>query len=1023
MEQVSLLFSLLFFTAFAIYLFFGIYIIHLNPKATLNKLFLVVCMSLCLWSLGFSIANSAPNLEMCLFWRRVSALGWASIYSLFLHFLLLLTSEKCSPKPWRLCLLLYVPAVINIYVFSISKKMTAVQYNLVRMDYGWVNIAVNNGWDFFFYAYYVGYILASLVIVWRWKRATSDENVRGQAKLIFFSILAALLLGSLTDVVLSSKLVNPLPQMAPVFTLIPIMAIYYSIKRYGLMPKEEVTESEIILSDVMRRKVYNYLSVAFFAGGVLCGLSYFLPHMITGNLQSMLDVSKLLFLLGFAIQIFQQIKNENIKELLIMTVTLFSIPLTTLIFLEYASVTVWVVPIILMMVSLVFNTRKPLTLLTATAIITQILVWIYAPKGPIQMDEFDYIARIGVFILALWIGLIVNKIYVAKLKENACQIGFQRIISELSFDFISVNQRNIDEKINNLLKKIGEFFKVDRTYVFLINHRDNTVTYTQEWCNQRIEPAGAIQKVPVEEFPWWMEQLKKEKMICIEEVSKLPEEAGAEKAQLTRRNIKSLVGVPIEGDRELLGFLGMDSVTSPVKWSDCPIKLLEILANLLADGLNKIRAEKEIEFMAYYDHLTGLPNRILFSDKLNKAIDQAKETEGFIGVMFLDLDSFKMVNDTMGHSSGDILIKEVAQGLVRCLRKTDTVARFGGDDFLIMIPNVQDAEDVVKIAKNLMALFEKPFKLNGQEFFITCSSGIAVYPADGEDAETLIKNAEIAMYMAKSEGKNNYVLCTADIKENVKKNIMLSNNLYRAQERNELTVYYQPQIKLCTGQIVGLEALLRWRHPQMGMISPGVFIPLAEKNGLINSIGEWVLKTASSQNKKWQDMGMPPLRMSVNLSVSQFLNPRIVENVDNILKETGLSPQYLELEITESIAAKEIHYTIDKLNKLKELGVSISIDDFGTEYSSLSRLKMLPVDLIKIDMEFIHGIEGSEKDKAITKVIIDLAKSLGLEVLAEGVETESQLEFLNRKRCDYVQGYYYYKPMPAEEIEKLLKVI
>ena len=386
----------------------------------------------------------------------------------------------------------------------------------------------------------------------------------------------------------------------------------------------------------------------------------------------------------------------------------------------------------------------------------------------------------------------------------------------------------------------------------------------------------------------------------------------------------------------------------------------------------------------------------------------------------MDLDSFKMINDTMGHSRGDEILKRVAQNLTNILRKTDTVARFGGDEFLIMLDNIENEKNISDMGNKIMDTFKRPFIIDEHEFFITGSAGIAVYPGDGEDGETLVKNADIAMYRAKANGKNKYVMCTENMKEEVKKNMTISNHLFRARERGELMVYYQPQINLQTGKIIGLESLLRWNHPTFGMIPPNVFIPLAEKNGSINSIGEWVLRTACNQNKAWQDMGLLYARIAVNLSVIQFNDPLIVEKVDKILKETGLSPKHLELEITESIAVKENKNVVDILDRLKKLGVSISIDDFGTEYSSLSRLKTLPIDRIKIDMQFIHGIEGNEKDQAITKIIINLAKSLNLEVIAEGVETKGQMEFLNQKMCEEAQGYYYYKPMPAEELEEIL---
>jgi EAL domain-containing protein (putative c-di-GMP-specific phosphodiesterase class I) len=339
----------------------------------------------------------------------------------------------------------------------------------------------------------------------------------------------------------------------------------------------------------------------------------------------------------------------------------------------------------------------------------------------------------------------------------------------------------------------------------------------------------------------------------------------------------------------------------------------------------------------------------------------------------------------------------------------------------LLLNNISSREAAAKIAGSVLGMFNEPVILNGQEIFVTASAGVALYPKDGEDVETLIKNADIAMYRAKSRGKNQYLLCSENMKDEVVEEIKLTNLLYRAQERNQLTLFYQPQIQLGTNKIVGLEALLRWKLPDLGMVPPLRFIPLAERTGLINPIGEWVIRTACQQNKMWQDMGLGKLRMAVNLSVNQLRNSRLVSQIEGILKETGLPAEFLELEITESVASSQTDHLIRVLSNLKELGVSISIDDFGTQYSSLSRLKMLPIDRIKMEMQFVHGIEGSEKDKAISLVIINLAKSLGVKVLAEGVETVSQLDFLNQKMCDEVQGFYFYKPMPAEEIEKILR--
>lgn len=778
-----------------------------------------------------------------------------------------------------------------------------------------------------------------------------------------------------------------------------------------------------MLNSKTRIWLHFYLSIAYISGGMICFLPCFFPDMVSGQegLRSTLWAGGLLFILGMLILLLQAVKCEKIKNILILGMMLFSIPVVTLGFIEYAGITVWAFPAVLMFVSLVFNTRVPLILITAMSVVTQLLLWINVPGKRVQVDEFDYVIRIGIYLIALWLGLFINRVYIERLKENSCQIEFQKLISDISFDFISVSQSNFHGNINAMLKKTGLFFQVDRTYIFWINNPDGTMTYACEWCREGTAPEGErIPQIPLETFPWGMEQLRGNRIIYIKDVDKLPEDAAPERKQLTRRGVKSAVIIPIVENGEILGFMGFDSLLSHKSWSDDYIQMLKILSNLLANGLLKIKSEEKIEHMAYYDYLTGLPNRLLFSERLVRSLGLARRDDRLVGIIFLDLDSFKMVNDTMGHSAGDTILQEVAGGLTRRLRKTDMVARFGGDEFLIMVNDLEDYESIRGAADTIMAMFETPFNINGQAFFITGSAGIAVYPFDGEDAETLIKNADIAMYMAKNGGKNQYALCAADMNEKVKTNVSLSNGLYGVEARNELVVYYQPQIRLQTGSIVGLEALLRWNHPELGMILPRVFIPLAEVNGTISTIGQWVLKTAIRQNKKWQDMGFPHLRIAINISPVQFNNPDFAENLDQILKEEGLNPGYLELEIPESIATKESGHILNTLNKLKQLGVTISIDDFGREYSSLNRLKTLPVDRIKIDMQFVHGIEGSEKDQAITKVIINLAKNLGLEVLAEGVETMPQMEFLNKRMCDEVQGYYYFRPMTAEEIEDML---
>jgi diguanylate cyclase (GGDEF)-like protein/PAS domain S-box-containing protein len=440
---------------------------------------------------------------------------------------------------------------------------------------------------------------------------------------------------------------------------------------------------------------------------------------------------------------------------------------------------------------------------------------------------------------------------------------------------------------------------------------------------------------------------------------------------------------------------------------------------------NEIEARKIVEDkvtrMAFLDTLTQLPNRRLFDDRLRQSILKADREQKEIGLMYLDIDNFKQINDNLGHVKGDRLLVEIANRLRKNLRKVDTIARVGGDEFLIIVDGIKDINHVKRIAEKLMMCFGLPFQLGQKMVNITTSIGISIYPQDGPDFETLIKNADAAMYRAKETGKNRYEFCTLLLKDYLSQKVKLTEDLKNAIEKNELELYYQPQVKSSIRKVTGVEALLRWNHPELGMIGPSVFIPIAESSGLIIKIGEWVLNAACRQNKSWQDAGLESIPISVNVSVKQFRNGHIIKNVRDILKETGLDPQYLELEITESIVVEDVENITRMLVDLKDMGIKLAIDDFGTEYASLNYLKQLPIDRIKIAMTFVRGIGSNPKDEIITKTIIYLAQSMDMKVIAEGVETVEQLDFLQRANCDDIQGYYFFRPMRLMKFENLLR--
>lgn len=1014
------LFSWMFFIACITYFYWGMYLIRMNPKEIINKTFLYLTIALSIWSFGYGMSNSVLDLENALLWTRLASAGMMFSFSLTLHFIFLLTCPKNNiDKKWSLKLI-YIPTLLLVFVFSISSDMALLQYNLIITEDGWTSIAINNNmWGRMSYVYVISYTLIVVVFIKRWAKRLEDKIITKQANLILFSICAAFVIGFFVDIVIGITLEKPIFQISPLVALIPTGAMYHAARYHGVLVTKIAQKEESIVSSMDEKRIFYKIVIVFLMGGSLVSISRY--YTGADSLKDALEIGIPLIVMGIILAGIQRINKDSIRENATTIFLVASIPLITLLFLEHSALTAWVFPIIIIVSSLLFSNRILLYATTIVAVGTQIMVWIIMPNVVVAINGADYITRIGVICLVFLIGLYINEIYISKVNENKSQLGFQKVVSDITFGLVSLNNENLEEKVNELLLELGVFLGADRTCFFTMNYQNETIKYSNEWCNATLNK-GLISKreIPIDAFSWWIEKLENEKLVYINEIDEIPPEASLEKQILLRQGVKSVVSVPVLVEDKMQAFIVIDSVSQNKKWTQENIKHLSIISSILAGGLSQIKADREVEFLAYYDNLTTLPNRFLFSDRVNQAIELSKRTTSFVCVMFIDLDNFKSVNDTIGHKGGDKLLKKVADSLVRVLRKNDTVARFGGDEFMIMLSNISDIDFVTKIADKIMKIFSEPFVVNDQEFLVTASGGIAISPVDGEDSDTLVKNADLAMYKAKGKGKNQYAFCTDNMKSEVKQNMELSNDLYRALERNELEVYYQPQIDLVSKKISGVEALLRWKHPTKGMISPMVFIPIAEKNSLINSIGDWVLKESCLQNKRWQDKGLPPINIAVNLSGIQMMNPKLSENVERIITETGLDPKYIELEITESIAIKGTSYVTDILNKLKKIGLSIAIDDFGTGYSSLSILKMLPVDRIKIDMQFIRGLDTNKEDKAITMVIINLAKSLGLGVLAEGVETGLQLDFLNQKMCDNVQGYYFYKPMPADEMEKIL---
>jgi diguanylate cyclase (GGDEF)-like protein/PAS domain S-box-containing protein len=579
----------------------------------------------------------------------------------------------------------------------------------------------------------------------------------------------------------------------------------------------------------------------------------------------------------------------------------------------------------------------------------------------------------------------------------------------------------IFDQSNNLIQVVGVFVDITEYQRMEQNLRES-----QEWFSTTLKCIGdGVIATDITGKITFMNPIAETLTACKEKdvLGKYIEEV----LHLINEETRQLVTNPVNKvikEKRIVGLanhtvlINKDGAEIPIDDSAAPIlnvqgKMVGIVM-VFRDVIERKSHEEKIKHYAYHDSLTGLPNRRLFTDRLTMALVNAKRNNTKLATMFIDLDQFKTVNDTLGHEIGDILLMEVANRLKMCVREGDTVARLGGDEFIILMQDI-DQTVVTQVAERIIEKISSKYNINSHQIFSSPSIGTSFYPNDGEDVESLIKNADMAMYYVKENGKNNHQFFASFMNDKTLRKIEIDKGLREALEENQFELYYQPKMDLVTGDILGAEALMRWHHPEMGMISPAEFIPIAEEIGLIASIGEWALQTACTQCIKWRNSGFPSIRVAVNISTLQFRQQNLVTTIRRILKDSHLDPKYLELEITESVMQNT--ESIHKLFELKAMGIYMSIDDFGTGYSSLSYLKRMPIDALKIDKSFINDIHMDPTDTKIVTTIITLAKSLNLRVIAEGVETAEQLKFLKQHKCDEIQGFLISKPVPARDFE------
>ncbi|NPV91959.1 MAG: diguanylate cyclase [Firmicutes bacterium] len=741
----------------------GLYAIQNNIRTPINRVFMALGCAMLLWCLGLAITVVAANEEICAFGRRLAPIGWGTICSILLHFILLLTQNDLLKK-WWIYPLLYLPPVVTIFAYTYLPLIHLNQDHLIRNELGWLNISQTDAWDWFYYGYGLIFIVIAVVTIYLWAKNSTSKNIKKQVNLLMGSLLAASVFGSLTDV-LPVFLKIRIPQFSPVFVLFPIASISYSVKYYGFMRPEAENQNELILNESAYTNVYRHIGLIFAGGSILNLVVQFLLYKESSSSSALLFSGTLIAIAAFIFSINRVKLDDSIKEMLLAGGLSFIIPVVTLWFVYSGSITIWAFNFLLIIICLLFNRRTILITVIVSSILTQLLIWAAVPTVLHKVEGADYIVRIGLIGFAAVLSFYVNKIYVQRLKDNANQISMQMLVSETSHDFVSASEQNFNDKVYGMLKRCGSFIRSDRAYIALLDPDTKRIHYSLEWLAEGVSSPADVSEDSVRDMQsMLLKQFESHNVVKLYDTALIPPTEKLKK-QLIGRDIRALLALPVKKQDTIIGFLAFAAARPLTEWRSGSFTYLEIITNIIADAVIKIDAEKEISFIAYHDQLTLLPTRILFKDRLDKAIRRAERTKKMIVVAFLDLDSFKSVNDTMGHELGDQLLFEAARILSQSIRSDDTIARFGGDEFVILLNDITSKKDIVKLMDKIIDTLRRPILLNSQEFFISASAGVALYPQDGTDVETLIKNADIAMYNAKVRGKNQYLFCSQVIED------------------------------------------------------------------------------------------------------------------------------------------------------------------------------------------------------------------------------------------------------------------
>ncbi|HHT24763.1 MAG TPA: EAL domain-containing protein [Clostridiaceae bacterium] len=1028
--KYSLLFSTIYYICGCFYMIFGMHALSSNTKSHANRLFLFVTGSLAIWSFTYSVANSAPTAESSAFWRCMSVFGWSFFHILLLHFALILTNHKFQlNKPINI-ITFYLPAFINVVLFAPFGLLAERQYKMVPSDFGWRNLLPANIGQYWINIYYISYTVITFIILIRWwKKLEPHTPLKRQVTYFLISILLPFIAGSITDILPGVLGLTQIPRLTLVFMMLPTIFLYIILKKHGILIEKAkivyIPSDSVILSEENRLRLFETASLIFMIGAAG---SFFTAYFIAGgNLKKELLLAVVVFIFGVFLKYMPYMtKNNTIQNKLFLMTSVVGMSFFIITNIDTGAITVWAIYTVFLLFTVVLNDDIHAFLFLVATLITQVVVWIIYPKVYAVIDSAQYMKRIFIIVLSFYAVRYLANEYSSKLQGYKRFAKEQELLEIISANFISINRENIKEKIDEMMKISAEILEFDNAYLFEFDASYENATILNmiakdiESKSSHFDPGKQFKTADFPEAETLITQ--NTPLLCEDVTSISVEEAKDQRNFFMSRGINSFFALPVISDDKPIGFFVIEySERSDKRFTESRIHFLKIIANILGDARKKIFYEERLYYYAYFDQTTKLTNRNMLKKRLEEIISNRKDSEK-VAILDIDIENIRMLKDTFGNDTGEQIMKKSATILKNLLEECCEISRIGEGDFVIVLSNIKNTEQIEECVNRIIDSFFHPLSIETgiEALFVMVRIGISVCPDNGIDVDTLLKNADLAGYEARNADKR-FLFYNTQIEKNIAENTLLTNKLFRSLQNEEFSLEFQPQVSCETGKTVGIEALLRWTTDDNQRVPPNRFVPMLEQTGLIYDVGLWVLEQALKEHNRLIMKGFSPLRISVNLSVVQFEGKDFIPDITKIIDESQVDPKYIELEITERLFSANPEDTINKLHKLKELGVKIAIDDFGKGYSSLNHLQLVPFDRIKIDKEIIDYIKIEEKSAPIMEVIILLGKTFRAYITAEGVETKEQVDFLQSIDCDEIQGYYFSKPLSSKALEEFLK--